>query len=62
MMTIWKAEGFITSPQFNKIQILVDSFIVPPDVGRIPHKISSGFSSFTADQWKNWCLMYSQVF
>ena len=24
-----------------------------------PPKISSGFSAFTADQWKNWILLYS---
>ena len=29
------------------------------DVGRIPHKMHSGFASFTADQWKNWVNYYS---
>ena len=32
---------------------------VPQDIGRIPGKISSSFSGFTADQWKNWTLVYS---
>lgn len=37
----------------------MDSIKVPPNVGRIPHKINSNFSGFTADQWKNWICMYS---
>ena len=46
---------------FTSIQLHVDCFVTPPDVGRLPNKISSGFSSFTADQWKNWALIYSLV-
>ena len=30
-------------------------------IGRIPHKIKSGFASFTADQWKNWVVYYSTL-
>ena len=40
MMTIWKTKGLITHPQLDEIQRLVDSFITPSDVGRIPHKIN----------------------
>ena len=47
--------------QFNDVQLICDRFTVSADVGRIPHKISSGFASFTADQWKNWILIYSLV-
>lgn len=43
------------------IQELVDSIVVPSDIGRIPHKIISGFLSFTADQWKNWTMYYSLI-
>ena len=28
-------------------------------MGEIPNKIASGFSHFSADQWKNWTLYYS---
>lgn len=52
---------FITEDQRALIQERVDSFIVPPSIGRIPSKIKSGFSSFTADQWKNWVLYYSII-
>lgn len=44
---------------FTLIQNRVNSLVVPPDIGRIPHKIISGFASFTADQWKNWVVYYS---
>ena len=33
--------------------------MVPNDVGRIPNKIEAGCSGMTADQWKNWTLIFS---
>ena len=38
-------------------------FQVPADLGRIPSKIYSekGFTNFTADQWKNFFLIYATV-
>ena len=57
MITIWKEKGYLLNAQFNTVQSICDRFTVPADVGRIPHKISSGFASFTADQWKNWTLI-----
>ena len=37
----------------------VDQFVTPNDVGRIPGKIASGFSGFTAEQYRNWTLIFS---
>lgn len=54
-----KRKGLLTAVEFEKIQEKVDSFIVPDDIGRIPSKIASGFSGFTADQWRNWTVLYS---
>lgn len=51
----------LSSNHFLQIQAHVDRFVIPADVGRIPNKISSGFSSFTADQWKNWAVLYSLI-
>lgn len=58
---IWVNEQHphIKLSELNTIQNLVDSFNTPSCIGRIPHKISSNFSSFTADQWKNWVLYFS---
>lgn len=53
--------NIIQDTSFTLIQNRVNSLVVPPDIGRIPHKIISGFSSFTADQWKNWVVYYSLV-
>ena len=43
----------ITVAQFDVIQNRVNTFTVPSGIGRIPMKIASGFSNFTADQWIN---------
>ena len=34
---------------------------VPGNLGRLPKKIVSSFTSFTADEWKNWTLGYSSI-
>jgi len=59
LQNIWIERNIITNRQFNEIQDCVDKIIVPTGIGRIPYKINSGFSCFTADQWKNWTLYYS---
>ena len=51
----WSTEQKI----FDDIQVKVDSFISPADIGSVPMKISSGFAGFTAEQWKNWIIFYS---
>ncbi|SMN01766.1 hypothetical protein SPONN_25 [uncultured Candidatus Thioglobus sp.] len=60
-IAIWKSLGILNQSNNDHIQTIVDKFCTPPDVGRIPYKIASGFSSFTADQWKNWILIFSLV-
>ena len=59
MLNIWFENNLISPSQFQQIQGCVDSFIMPSDVGRIPRKIETGFSSFTADQFKNWITIFS---
>lgn len=61
IMMLWKENGIIGDTHLTSVQDLVDKFVTPADVGRIPTKISSGFASFTADQWKNWTVIFSQV-
>ena len=58
---IWKSRSIISSSQFDVIQEKVNSMVTPTDIGRLPFKISSGFSGFTADQWKNWVIFYSLI-
>ena len=59
MLEIWQSLEILKKSHFQSIQEIVDAMKVPSDVGRIPRKISSGFSGFTADQFKNWALIYS---
>ena len=49
MIAVWKEKGYLSNAQFNDVQLICDRFTVSADVGRIPHKISSGFASSTAD-------------
>lgn len=60
MLSVWKTRGILDQHHFDLIQQKVDSFVTPHDVGRIPSRIASGFAGFTADQWRNWILLYSQ--
>ncbi len=56
---VWIDHGITIESNFVLIQGRIDKIVVPTDIGRIPHKIRSGFSAFTADQYKNWILYYS---
>lgn len=61
IVALWKSCELLTQNDLDTIQASVDKFVTPSDVGRIPYKIASKFSGFTADQWKNWILIYSPV-
>ena len=56
MVELWKKLGIMTSKQYEDIQARVDSYVCPADIGHVP---SSSFSSFTAEQWKNWTMFFS---
>ena len=61
LKSILVSHNVISEGDFAVIQDRVDSIVAPSDIGRIPHKISGGCSSFTADQWKNWTVYYSLI-
>ena len=58
---VWIERGLITDGDMRLIQDRVDSIQVPNYVGRIPLKIASSFSGFTADQLKNWTNLFSLI-
>ena len=58
---IFIERGILGNSEFELIQQRVNAMVVPPEIGRIPIKIQSGFSSFTADQFKNWVVHYSLI-
>ena len=53
---IFIERGILGNSEFELIHQRVDAM-----VGRIPTKIRGGFSSFTADQFKNWVVHYSLI-
>ena len=59
MLQLWIKHSVISTAQFAALQDCVDGMVAPSDIGRIPHKIASVFSGFTADQFKNWIVMFS---
>ena len=56
---VWKEKGILQATHFVQLQQKMDTIIPPTKIGRIPRKLESNFSSFTADEWKNWILIYS---
>ena len=61
MTKMYIKSGIIDKHGLVKLQNSINSIRVPTAVGRIPNKIASGFCSFSADQWKNWTLIYSST-
>lgn len=59
VFAVWKYLGILSKKDFETLQNRIDNVKVPQDLGRIPSNITSGFSGFTADQWKNWTTVYS---
>ena len=46
-----------------KIQKHMNNIYLPSEIGQIPHKIDigKGFSNLTANEWKNFFLIYARV-
>ena len=61
MMRIWCENGILSSLDLQSVQYVINSIVVPVDVGRIPSNVASSFYGFTADQWRNWTCIFSPV-
>ena len=61
MLSIWKSQGYLSTPLLNNIQEEVDSIDSPSNIGHIPGKIAVGLASFTAEQWMWWTILYSPI-
>ena len=55
---VWIDQGILTKKHFIEIEQIVSNFKTPQNIGRFPLKIASGFSGFTADQWRNWIVIF----
>ena len=58
-LKVWKENDLIGEKDFELLQRRVNAVVPPPEIGRIPSKITTGFSGSTADQSKNWVCYYS---
>ena len=61
MLEVWVKLELLTKNSFDAIEKAASLLSCPNDIGRLPLKIGSSFSGFTADQWKMWTLAYSAV-
>ena len=59
MLQLWTDLKLFSKSQLNEIEERIKSMEVPSDIGRLPMQISSNCGSYTAEQWKNWTLIYS---
>ena len=58
-LKVRKENDLIGEKDFELLQGRVNVVVPPQKIGRIPSKIPTAFSGFTADQWKNWVCYYS---
>ena len=56
---VWMDVG--VKKHLKHFQDIVEKFVVPTDVGRIPSSIGSGIGGFTANQWSNWITIFSPI-
>jgi len=51
----------LANNDLSMIQERVENCTYTGTIGRIPRKITSPISSLTADEWKNWTLIFSLI-
>ena len=61
MLEVWVKLELLTKNSFDTIEKAASLLSCPNYIGRLPLKIGSLCSGFTADQWKMWTLAYSAV-
>ena len=61
LFSLWIEHNKLSHSDLATIQATCEKFSIPHDVGRIPTKIGSNFSGFTADQWRVWTTVLSVV-
>ena len=50
IIDVWKSHSLLESKDLEKIQDKVNVFFTPPDIGRIPTKICSGFAGLAVEK------------
>lgn len=61
VISTWTKRNILTQQNLESIQNKTELLSFPYDIGRIPTKIGSSFSGFTADQWRTWTTVISPI-
>ena len=56
----WVKNNLLTKKGLKALEEHIHLFDVGTGVGRLPHRIASNYGGYTASQWKNWTLIYSE--
>lgn len=60
-LDLWMKREILTKSDIEIIENQMSHLYAPHSVGRLPLKIGTGFSGFTADQWRNWRVGFSAI-
>ncbi|MEW8562130.1 MAG: hypothetical protein AB2541_08490 [Candidatus Thiodiazotropha sp.] len=59
MFKVWIDNEVLTSEKLDVIDKKIRNVKIGGEFGRLPSNIASNWGGFTAEQWKNWTLVYS---
>ena len=59
MFKHWVSESYLTKQDLKTLESRIENVEIPVEIGRLPTAISSNHGSYTAEQWKNWTVIYS---
>ena len=59
MLNLWKEVGILDDDAFKRVKNNLEGIEAPSDIGKLPTKLVSAFGSFTADELKNWTVLFS---
>ena len=57
----WIGSNLLSKTDLESIQEKVDRCVATSQMEQIPHKISLYFATLTANEWKNWTLLFSLI-
>ena len=59
MLNLWRANNILDNDKFDQIDSRLQGIEAASDVGKLPTKLVSSYNKFTADEFKNWTLLFS---
>ena len=59
MFHLWSNTNALSKSNLEEIESRINLMDVPSSIGRLPVNITTNSGCYTAEQWKNWTLIYS---